>query len=136
MATTRRPAAKTAAPKPPAKRAAAKRTTARSTTTKTATLRAVPDGMAGEVELTPAAKRKTIAEAAASGSQRDLLEATRDRIARTLDDPKCPPRDLASLTKRLTDIADQIAALDLRAKEEGADSESIPDDDTYGEASI
>lgn len=136
MATTRRPAAKTAA-KPPAKRAAAKRTTARSSTTrKTATLRAVPDGMAGEVELTGPAKARTIADAAANGTQRELLEATRDRIARALDDPKCPPRDLASLTKRLTDIADTIAALDLRAKEEGAEGEQIPDDDTYGQASI
>jgi hypothetical protein len=92
--------------------------------------------MASEVELTEPAKARTIADAAANGTQRELLEATRDRIARALDDPKCPPRDLASLTKRLTDIADTIAALDLRAKEEGADSESIPDDDTYGAASI
>jgi hypothetical protein len=128
MATTRRPAAKTAAKRPAAKRA---------TTRKTAALSVVPDKPADQGETSAEApKRKTIAEAAASGSQRDLLEATRDRIARTLDDPKCPPRDLASLTKRLTDIADQIAALDLRAKEEGADSEQIPDDDTYGAASI
>lgn len=56
--------------------------------------------------------KKTVAQAAKTGSQKSLLVAMRDRIAETVSDPKCPPRDLASLTKRLQDIARDIAALD------------------------
>ncbi|GAA2071865.1 hypothetical protein GCM10009722_41130 [Williamsia deligens] len=36
----------------------------------------------------------------------------RDRIARAVASPKCSPRDLASLTKRLADLAGEIAELD------------------------
>ena len=58
--------------------------------------------------------RKTVAEAAKLG-QRDLLVSMRDRIAEAVSDPKCPPRDLASLTKRLQDIARDVAVLDAQA---------------------
>ena len=70
------------------------------------TLRAVKTG---EPAARPA--RKSVAQAAKSGTQRELLVAMRDRIAETLSGD-CPPRDLASLTKRLQDIARDIAALD------------------------
>lgn len=52
---------------------------------------------------------------AAKGSQRELLVAMRDRIATAVTNPDCPPRDLASLTKRLADIAKEIEAIDARA---------------------
>lgn len=61
---------------------------------------------------------KSVAEAAVSGDHRALLVSMRDRIARTVSNPDCPPRDLASLTRRLQDIAKEIEALDLRAKQE------------------
>ncbi|OZC80644.1 hypothetical protein CH274_13265 [Rhodococcus sp. 06-418-5] len=52
--------------------------------------------------------------AAMSGSHRALLVAMRDRIAGAVSNPNCPPRDLASLTKRLQDIANEIEAIDAR----------------------
>lgn len=58
------------------------------------------------------ASPKTVSQAADSGSQRDLLVAMRTRIARTIEDPKCPPRDLAALSRRLMDIAREIETLD------------------------
>lgn len=70
-----------------------------------------------------------ITQAASVGNNRDLLAAMRERIARTVDDPKCPPRDLAALTRRLQDIAKEIDLLDLRAKQESAENgERIPDE--------
>lgn len=51
----------------------------------------------------------TIASAA-SGTRLELLTAMRDLIARDLDEG-VPARDLASLTKRLLDIAKEIEAI-------------------------
>lgn len=52
-----------------------------------------------------------IAQAAASGSRRDLLVAMRDAIADDLD-AGVPARDLASLTRRLLEITKEIEAID------------------------
>jgi hypothetical protein len=80
-----------------------------------ANLRAVQEGE-------PAPKPKSVAQAAASGDHRALLVAMRERIANTVSDPQCPPRDLAALTRRLQDIAKEIEAIDLRVRQEsGAD---------------
>jgi len=46
------------------------------------------------------------------------LVAMRDRIAETVTNAACPPRDLASLTKRLQDIANEIEAIDAREDDE------------------
>lgn len=59
------------------------------------------------------ARRPSVAAAAQSGDRRELLVAMRDRIAKTISDPDCPPRDLASLTRRLQDIAKEIDLLEL-----------------------
>lgn len=58
-------------------------------------------------------RRKSVADAAQGGDRRELLVAMRDRIAKTISDPDCPPRDLASLTRRLQDIAKEIDQLEL-----------------------
>jgi hypothetical protein len=47
----------------------------------------------------------------------------RERIAKADSSPDCPPRDLAALTRRLQDIAKEIEAIELRAKEEGVDAD-------------
>jgi hypothetical protein len=72
--------------------------------------------------------RLNVSDAAASGDHRDLLVAMRERIARAVSDPTCPPRDLASLTRRLQDIAREIEALDRRAEQEGREGVSSPDE--------
>jgi hypothetical protein len=70
----------------------------------------------------------TVDQAAATGSHRDLLVAMRERIARAVSAADCPPRDLASLTRRLQDIAREIDALDRRAEQEGREGVHSPDE--------
>ena len=53
-------------------------------------------------------RQPTVAEAAKSGDHRALLVAMRDRVALAVQDPKCPPRDLAALTRRLNEIAKDL----------------------------
>ena len=79
---------------------------------------------------------RTVAEAAASGDHRALLVAMRERIAITVSNPDCPPRDLAALTRRLQDIAKEIESLDMRAKEEGADAFDAAADEEWDAAAI
>lgn len=66
----------------------------------------------------------SVADAAANGTTRDLLVATRDRIAIAVDDADTAARDLASLTKRLMETVRDIEAIDVReAQEEGQHAE-------------
>jgi len=61
---------------------------------------------------------QSVARAAASGDHKGLLVAMRERIAMAVSAPECPPRDLASLTRRLQDISKEIAALNHAEKAE------------------
>lgn len=76
-------------------------------------------------------KKLTVAQAAATGDHRALLVAMRERIAQTVSNAECPPRDLAALTRRLQDIAKEIESIDLRAKEEGADAADVASDEEW-----
>ncbi len=76
----------------------------------------------------PPGKKLSIVEAAAKGDDLALLEAMRDRIARTVQSEDCPPRDLASLTRRLDDIAKQIKVLKVEAEEEVRGGFAAPDE--------
>lgn len=78
----------------------------------------------------------SVAQAAATGDHRALLVAMRERIAQTVSNPDCPPRDLAALTRRLQDIAKEIEAIDLRAKEEGSDASDVAEDEDWDAASF
>ena len=69
-------------------------------------------------EKPPAKPPQTIAEASEAGSTLDELRLMRARIARTLDDPNCPPRDLAALSRRLIEIGKEITAIESRAQED------------------
>jgi hypothetical protein len=82
---------------------------------------------------TQVSKPKSVAEAAAGGDHGELLVAMRERIAKTVSDPNCPPRDLAALTRRLQEIAKELEALEARAKEE-ADERVTPDEEWDAEA--
>lgn len=92
-----------------------------------AKLRAVKEG-----EAAPARRRTpTIAQAAASGSERELLVALRKRLATAVQDPKCPPAPLAALSRQLLEIRDKIEAFDAeleRTKEGGSDGAVVADD--------
>lgn len=72
-------------------------------------------------EVAPTAQAQSVAQAAKSGSHRALLVSMRDRIASAVTNPDCPPRDLASLTKRLQDIANEIEGIDARAGDNASD---------------
>ena len=87
-------------------------------------LRAVEPGEAKPPKL----RDMTVAEAIATGNQREILVATRNRIAKTVDDSSCPPRDLAALTRRLGDVVKEIAALDAAAAQEAAESAVVADE--------
>lgn len=82
----------------------------------------------------PKAKKPDVVEAAASGDHRALLVAMRDRIAKTVRNEDCPPRDLAALTRRLQDIAKEIESIDLRAKQESDEDATAPDEEWDAEA--
>ena len=70
-------------------------------------------------KITPARARKlSITQAASSGSSRELLVALRDRVAKTVEDPNCPPRDLAALSRRLQELTKDIDAIDAQAAED------------------
>ena len=87
-----------------------------------APLRAV----AADEKAKPAAP-KTIAEAAARGTTRDVLVTSRDRIARALDDPNISARDLASNSKRLMELIREIEAIDAREAAGDNDGEQVED---------
>lgn len=87
-------------------------------------LRAVGDG-----ETPPSPEKvKSISQAARDGSERELLVAIRDRIAETVERADCPPRDLASLTKRLQDIRKEIAMLDASSNPPDSSTQQAHDD--------
>ena len=54
---------------------------------------------------------KTILEAAEQGSRLEELRAMRRRIARAMDDPNTPARDLAALSRRQLEIGKEIEAI-------------------------
>ena len=70
-------------------------------------------------EPPPSPPRKmSVTEAADLGDHKGLLVAMRERIATAVSAPECPPRDLASLTRRLQDISKEIAAITHAEKAE------------------
>lgn len=84
----------------------------------------------------PEEKPKGVIEAAAKGTHRELLVAMRDRIARAVADPKCPPRDLAALTRRLHEIAKEIEVIDLTDDPEVAGNGADVDDEEFNSSDI
>lgn len=74
-----------------------------------------------------ATRRKLSISQAARRGKRELLEAMRDKVAAQLDEG-VPARDLASLTKRLLEIEEELEAVIV--EEQGdviGDATQIPD---------
>lgn len=69
---------------------------------------------------------RSVADAAKNGTTRDLLEATRDRIATAVEDASTPARDLAALTKRLMETVREIEAIDAREQQEAEHGADVP----------
>lgn len=89
----------------------------------------------GADEKPPApVKPKSVTQAAMGGTTRELLAATRDRIAVAVEDPGTPARDLAALSKRLMETVREIEAID--AREEEAESHAEVSDGKFEAAAI
>lgn len=87
----------------------------------------------GEGETAP--KRKSITQAANEGTQRELLVALRARIAKSVEDPNTPARDLAALSRRLLEIAREIEAIDSQdGEDEIGSAANTPDAEFRPEA--
>lgn len=93
-------------------------------------LRAVVAGEKAPVK----ARTKTVTEAAKSGTTRELLSATRDRIAVAVEDPNTPARDLAALSKRLMETVREIEAIDARTEE--SESHANVEDGKFDAAAV
>ncbi len=76
-------------------------------------LRAVEPG-----EKAPRKAPKSVTQAADKGTTRELLVATRTRIASAVENPNTPARDLAALTKRLFEVVRDIESIDAREEQE------------------
>lgn len=79
-------------------------------------------------EKKPLPRKLTITLAASDGTIREQLMALRDRVAKTVEDPTCPPRDLAALSRRLMEITKEIAAIDAQEAERDGNEET-PDEE-------
>lgn len=96
-----------------------------------ATLRAVNGPKKKAPVKKKAASPRSVSSAAKGGSQRELLEAMRDRIAKTLDSPETPPRDLASLSKRLIEITKELESFRSDEEKEMDDDGEVSDDEAW-----
>ena len=94
-------------------------------------LRAVAPG-----EKAHARKPKTVTEAAEKGSTRELLVAMRARIAKAVEDPNTPARDLAALTKRLMEVARDIEAIDARDDQDAAEAGAAAPSKTFDASAV
>ena len=94
-----------------------------------ASVPAQPDGK-------PASDGRTldVAAAAKTGKHIDLLIAMRDRIAGTVADPDTSARDLAALTKRLSDVAKEI--IELEEAERAGSGDTDADDQPLDVSSL
>ena len=82
----------------------------------------------GETAPAPA-KPKSVSEAADHGTTRELMVAMRTRIAKAVEDPNTPARELAALTKRLVEVVRDIEAIDAREQQETDDATTVEDGD-------
>lgn len=87
-------------------------------------------------EPKPEPKKKLgVRDAAASGNRKALLEAMQERIARAVEDTNTPPRDLASLSRRLQDISRELESM-ADPEERDGDNGPAATGDEYDPAAI
>lgn len=83
---------------------------------------------------------KTVTQAAASGSEEQLLVALRDTIAGAITQG-VPARDLSSLSRRLLEVQRELSALEARREQEmpipaRQPGGRLPDDDEPWDARL
>lgn len=77
----------------------------------------------------------SIEDAAENGSRLDELIQMRRRIARALDDPNTPARDLAALSRRQLEISRDIEAIQVQEAESDDEGE-ISGDEAWDSAVV
>lgn len=88
------------------------------------TLRAVTDA-----DIAPMKVALSITEAARAGDRLAELEAMRLILAGAVQSSNTPPRDLASLTRRLIEVGREVEELKALARQEGdGDDQPVPDE--------
>ena len=75
----------------------------------------------------------SLIEAAEAGDARGIMLALKMRLARTIQDPQTPPRDLAALANRLMTTVKELEALDAEGSD---DDDSEEEDGEFDPASI
>jgi len=98
---------------------------------KAKTLRSVKPG---ETPAQP--KVLSISEAAEAGDRLAELQAMRRRLAKALDDPMCPPRDMAALSRRQLEIGREIDAMTAAAEREADVDHRATEAEAWDEAAI
>lgn len=84
----------------------------------------------------PRKRQKTVSAAARSGTHRELLEALRTRIAKSVEDVNLPARDLAALSRRLLEIAKEIEAIDQAENDDELGDAAATPDEEWDESAI
>lgn len=59
------------------------------------------------------------------------LRRLHERISFAVFDPETPPRDLASLSRRLMEISKEIEAIELQRAETGDGAPEVPADEPF-----
>ena len=77
----------------------------------------------------PKAKAKTLIEAAQGGNYRELLEAQRLDIARSLQNPETQGPARAALHRQLGMVARELREMDEAAREEASENGPSPDEE-------
>jgi hypothetical protein len=76
----------------------------------------------------PKPEKLSVSEAAVRGTHRQLLEALRDKIAKTIESTNCHPRDLATLSYRLQQISKDLLVEDAADRDDIAIAAATPDE--------
>lgn len=84
----------------------------------------------------PSRKKLTVTQAADAGTQRELLVAMRGRLARAVEDPNTPARDLAALSRRLLEVVRDIEAIDSSGREDDVGQAAATADESWDESAI
>jgi hypothetical protein len=82
----------------------------------------------GHDETVAKPRRLSVTEAANEGTHRELLAALRDRVAAAVQSPNCPPVALAALSRQLTSLSKELAAIDARVEDEISEAAQVPDE--------
>jgi len=101
---------------------------------RTTRLHAVKTGEKPAAGTAKPKKPLSILEAVDAGDRLAELVAMHRRLARVLDDPQCPPREMASLSRRQMEIGREIDAMKAAGRDE--DGEQPVEDEALDPAAI